>query len=54
MLPILAMFWQGSSDHVRSLRRVEFNLLGVNHVLNLVFQRPTIVSIVPRAARDSS
>ena len=49
-LSILAMFWQGSSDHIGSLSRLEFDLLGVNHVLNLVFQRPTILSIVPRAS----
>ena len=51
MLSILAMFWQGSSNHVCSLRRVEFNLLGVNHILNLVFQGPTIIRIVPQDAR---
>ena len=45
----LSMIWHGSSDHVGSLRRAEFNLIGINHILNLVFQCPTIVSIMPWA-----
>ena len=45
-----SMIWHGGGDHVGSLWRIELDLLGVNHVLNLVFQRPTIVSIIPRTS----
>ena len=44
------MIWNGSIDHVEGIWRNEFNLFDVNHVLNLVFQHPTIVSIMPRTA----
>ena len=45
-----SMILHGSDDHTRSIWRIELDFLGVNHVLNLVFQHPTIVSIIPRTA----
>ena len=47
-LRILVMIWHGSSDHIRSFRRVKLNFPSINHILNLVFQCPTIISIMPR------
>ena len=47
----LAMLWQWSGDHVGSLRRLELDLFGIDHVLNFVLQCPTVLSIVPRAIR---
>ena len=35
---ILATFWQGSSDHIGSLWRVELDFLCVDQILNLVLK----------------
>ena len=41
---IYSMIGQGSCHHIRLLGRLELNLFGINKVLNLIPQGPTIVS----------
>ena len=45
------MIGQRSSDYVRSLRYFKLNLSSVDHVLDLIFQAPTIIYSMPRAVR---
>ena len=45
------MIGQRSSDYVRSLWYFKLNLSSVDHVLNLVLERPTVVRSMPRAIR---
>ena len=45
------MIWHRSSDHVRSLWRVELNLLGINLVLDLVLQIQTVIRVVSKTIR---
>ena len=47
----LSKIWHRTSDYVRSLWRVELNLLGINHVLDLVLQSPIIILVVSRTIR---
>ena len=46
-----SMIRPSSSDHFVSLWRVEFNLFGVNHVLNFVLQSLAAIGIMSRTVR---
>ena len=47
--PSHVLAWE--NDHIGSLGGLELDLFSIDHILNLVLQCPTILSIVPRATR---
>src|SRR3954465_2024920 len=44
----LVVIRHGSSDHVRSCRRIDLDFPGIDHVLDLILQCPAVVSVMSR------